>query len=245
MLATPSINNKNLLQEALLENENTCTTILSDLKDWVCESAIFAWRFIKSPKTLGTPFPFSPFVAKEILKFVNHQDGESGHLYLEVGAGTGAMTRHLVKKLKPKDRLYIVEIDKILCNVLKRKYANHPNVYIHNGPIQDWNSPDKFDVIITTVPLNSLPSAETLTSIFDTFKRLIKPNGVISSAEYIGTSTLCQICYFGETKSEFNKLYIIKNEFFEQNGFERTNVLLNLPPSRVTHCRINTSLSSN
>lgn len=218
-------------------------SLVSDIKNWISDSVIFAWQFIWHPKTLGTPFICSPFVAKEILKYVHPKENEPAHNYLEVGSGTGAMTGHLIKKLRPIDTLHLVEIDKKLCEILKSKFGQLSNVYIHQQAIQDWVPPTarKFDAIISTVPLNSLPSSEVLKNIFDTYLRLIKPKGIISSVEYVGTSTLCQFTSFGEANRKFNALFDLKNEFFKKYSFERPIVLANIPPARVTHCKISTS----
>lgn len=223
---------------------NQSPSFLTEMKDWICESAIFAWQYIWNPGTLGTPFICSPFVAKEILKYIDSNENDPPRHYLEVGAGTGAMTRYLIKKLRPIDQLRVVEMNEKLCDILKRKFGQLPNVTIHHQAIQDWVPPtsDKFDAIITTVPLNSLPSADAIKSIFNAYLNLIKPKGVISSVEYAGISTVCKICFFGESKRQFNQIFALKNEFFKKYSFERPIVMLNIPPAtRVTHSRISCS----
>ena len=218
-------------------------SFLADMKDWISESAIFAWQYVWKPGTLGTPFVCSPFVAKEILKYIDSAQNGPPRQYLEGGPGTGAMTRHLIKKLRPIDTLHVVEIDKTLCDLLKTKFGHLSNVFIHHQAIQDWVQPTshKFDAIISTIPLNSLPSEDALKNIFDAYLRLIKPEGILSSVEYAGISTICKLCFFGEAKKQLNLILGLKNEFFKKYSFERPIVMLNIPPARVTHCRISTS----
>lgn len=216
---------------------------LADTRTWISDSITFARQFILHPRTLGTPFVCSPFVAKEILKYVDGEEKAPARNYLEVGAGTGAMTRYFVRKLRPEDHLHLVEINEALCNVLRKNFGHLPNVSIHNQAIQDWTPPDnmKFDAIVTTIPFNSLPSADVLKTIFKSSVDLIKPNGVISSVEYVGTSTLSKTFKCGDAKKKFNEIFAVKNDFFKKHSFDRRIVCANFPPARVTHCRISTS----
>ncbi len=229
------------LQQPIVQNST-----FSDVADWICESAVFAWRFIWDPHTLGTPFVCSPFVAYEISKYISPEATTPPCQYLEVGAGTGMMTRYLIQKLRPIDTLHVVEIDETLCDILRAKYGNISNVFIYHMAIQDWTPPTtkKLDAIVSTVPLNSLPSSEVLTSIFDTYVRLIKPDGTLSSVEYVGTSTLSRLLYFGAAKMNLDAILAVKDAFFAKYSFERPIVLANIPPARVTHCKISSSADS-
>ena len=220
-------------------------SFLQDMKNWICDSTTFAWQYIWRPSTLGTPFVCSPFVAKEILKYVNYSGQEGPQLYLEAGSGTGAITRYFVeKKLRPQDELHLVEINQTFCDVLKKKYAHLPNVFVHNEAVQDWSPsfPRKFDAIISTVPLNSLPSGEVLKNIFNSYLSFIKPEGTISSLEYVGISTLCKVCFFGEAKKQFKEITALKKSFFDQYSFEKSIVIRNIPPVSIDHCRVNTTM---
>jgi len=212
-------------------------SVVTSTIDWMTETATFAAEFFRHPKTLGTPFICSSYAAAELLKYVKSEGPAKN--YLEVGAGTGAITRHFVKFLRPEDRLDIVEIDPTLSGVLSKSYGHLANVFIHNSPVQEWNAGNrKFDAIVSTVPLNSLPSAKVLDDIFRAYIKLLKPTGTISSLEYVGTSTLSKTFYVGETRKTFDGIYAVKNGFFKKYSFERPIVFANFPPARISHCRI-------
>ncbi|MEI8125524.1 MAG: methyltransferase domain-containing protein [Parachlamydiaceae bacterium] len=216
--------------------------VISNVRGKVSESATFAWQFIKHPKTLGTPFELSPYVAKELLSHVSSLKGKASRCYLEVGAGAGGISEHLIKKLRPQDKLYLVEIDPVLCEVLKRKFGKIHNVFIRNTSIQQWKNEEKiFDAIISTVPLNSLPSKESVKSILERYAKLIKKDGTISFAEYVGTSTISGLVRFGKSKDAYSDLQKIKRVFFENTAVETAIIKANIPPARVIHCKINTS----
>ena len=223
-----------------LNTKSSNNSVLSNTMDWISDTATFAIQFFRTPKTLGTPVICSPFVSAHLLKYLKTEGPARD--YVEVGAGTGAITRHLVKLLRPEDHLDVVEIDPTLSSVLRKNYGHLPNVSIHNKPVQEWipSNNKKFDAVISTVPLNSLPSAQVLNDIFKSYVKLLKPNGVISSLEYVGTSTLSKTFYFGKTKEKFDAIFTLKNDFFKKYSFERSIVFANLPPARITHCRIPT-----
>lgn len=222
---------------------STAHSVIIDIKNWISDSATFAWRFIWAPRILGTPFALSPFVAKELLKQIDAPENSAGRAYLEVGPGTGAMTTHLVNKLRPIDTLDLVEIDKSLYNVLKDKFKDMPNVKVHHHAIQDWQPrlKRKYDVIVTTVPLNSLPTVGVLQDIFAAFRRLIKPKGIISFAEYVGTSTVSETIFLGEKRKAIHEIVAEKKAFFKTHSFDQSIVLANIPPARVIHCKIQTT----
>jgi phosphatidylethanolamine/phosphatidyl-N-methylethanolamine N-methyltransferase len=218
-------------------------SIISGVNNWCCESAVFAWQFIWNPKTLGTPFTLSSYVAEQLLSHMDGAEKIYPRNYLEVGAGTGAMTGHILKKLKPHDTLHLVEINPQLCALLKSKYEKIANVFIHNCPIQTFfQSEDQpFDVIISTIPLNSFSSPEDVNTILNTYKKFVKPNGIISFAEYVGTSTAASWTHYGQASQSYSALQKIKAAFFQTHGIETKIVYANIPPARVIHCRINTS----
>jgi phospholipid N-methyltransferase len=219
-------------------------TFFSHLNNWASETSLFAHQFLKYPKTLGTPFAFSSYVAGELVGFVKN-GGEQPRSYLEVGAGSGAVTKHLVKKLGPNDKLYLVEINEAFCSLLKEKFKNNANVIVVHSPIQEWvHEEHSIDVIVSTVPLNSLSSAQDVQQIFDTYQRLIKPEGVISFAEYVGTSTMTRRIKWGVSAHLYSTLQKVKNAFFDLNQIERKVIFSNFPPARIIHCKINNSSKS-
>ena len=79
-------------------------------------------KFIKDPKNIGAITPSSNRSAKKIAELVNLKSTKN---IIEIGGGTGALSRYIKNK-----NLTIIERDKDLYEVLKRKYQNH-NI-VHN-----------------------------------------------------------------------------------------------------------------
>lgn len=226
--------------------KNAIMADLTDYMGWVADfSPTFAWSFIRQCTISGTPFPLSPFVARELLKNISQgTETSQPRLILEAGPGTGAMTRHIVKKLGPHDKLVLVEYDKTLCETLQnlfKQQIDQGQVEVHNVPLQEWNSNGrKVDAIVTTIPLNSLSSLDTLQAIFKAFENLAKNNCPISFGEYAGTSTLSKTFSYGAKRAAIHEIVAEKAKFFDDHRTgPSTIVLRNIPPARVIHCMLN------
>ncbi len=75
-------------------------------------------QYIKPLKKFGQNYLVDKNIAEKIL---NEFDPKPDDLVLEIGPGKGALTQHLVKKLK---KLYAVEIDNRVIENLKNDYDN-------------------------------------------------------------------------------------------------------------------------
>ena len=78
-------------------------------------------KFIKDPKNIGAITPSSNRSAKKIAELVNLKSTKN---IIEIGGGTGALSQYIKNK-----NLTIIERDKDLYEILKRKYQNHNIVY--------------------------------------------------------------------------------------------------------------------
>jgi len=113
---------------------------------------------ISPKKSLGQNF----LIDIEILnKIVNLGEINSNDIVLEVGPGTGNLTEKILKK-KPK-RLVVIEKDKNLSEILKKKFVN--NVEVINDNILNYNQDiyyNKKIIIFGNLPYNI--STQILTS---------------------------------------------------------------------------------
>lgn len=89
--------------------------------------AVFCSEFIARPRAIGALMPSSSWLARRIAEQV--PPGSTGYV-VELGAGTGAITRALEATLDDPDRLVCVESSPALAAWLHRR---HPDVHVIEG----------------------------------------------------------------------------------------------------------------
>jgi len=85
---------------------------------------------------------------RTIEKIINLSEIAKDEVVLEVGAGLGALTQHLIKKAK---KVYAYEIDSCLLNYLKEKFSEVSNLMLRNEDILKSDLP-KYDKVISNPP---------------------------------------------------------------------------------------------
>ncbi|MFN3550289.1 MAG: 16S rRNA (adenine(1518)-N(6)/adenine(1519)-N(6))-dimethyltransferase RsmA [Endomicrobiia bacterium] len=81
-------------------------------------------------------------------KIVNSLELNSEDVVLEIGGGKGTLTENIVEKVK---RLYVIEIDEKLVNLLKNKFVKYNNIEIIKGNFLDFDFKKFFDKKIKIV----------------------------------------------------------------------------------------------
>lgn len=138
------------------------------------ENIEFLQAFLKNPAKVGSIRPSSPELARKMIEDLK-LDGENS--VLELGVGTGAITRYL-RDVVPNDNSYLgIELDKDLVRLLKR---NLPEMRILRGDaansfaIHERSGVGKVEYIICCLPFASLPKGigESIMNEIDKFMRL-------------------------------------------------------------------------
>lgn len=199
------------------------------------EYYLFAKRFFSNPSKIGSILPSSHRLGQKMTKMARYLSTE-GQRYLEVGGGSGALTRHLLKELGPADTLDIVEMDPQFCKALRKKFGHFPNVTIHEISILDFDQ-EGYDVVVTSLPLNSFRS-DFVDKIFFKYTKLAKPGGYISYFEYIGLGKIKKFYLTGKPCDDFKTLLALKTSFVESYCTDTDKIFFNFPPARVFHCQM-------
>lgn len=91
------------------------------------ENIQFLQAFLKNPGKVGSITPSSPELARRMVAGLRP---DSNNVVLELGVGTGAITKFL-QEIVPNDESYIgIELDRDLVRSLKR---NYPNMKVMRG----------------------------------------------------------------------------------------------------------------
>ncbi|MEM6724666.1 MAG: rRNA adenine N-6-methyltransferase family protein [Bacteroidota bacterium] len=176
----------------------------------------FFWDSLKHIKTRGTVAPTSKFTCQQI---VSHIDFKQTHVIVELGAGEGCITKHLLSHLREDAQLLCFEIDQQLCQQLRQlddprliiiqDSAEHLDRYLKHFGI------DQVDYIVSGIPFIVLPNALGA-KIIGKAKAALRPGG-----------RFIQFHYSPMPKKRYQ-------EWFDQVnvGFE----VRNIPPAFVFVC---------
>ncbi len=126
---------------------------LSDLPRAAQGPVLFWQRTLKNPRQVCSLFPSSPFVGRAMTSALGERT--NSHI-IELGAGTGAVTKQLIRNGVRPEKLTLVEIDAQLGGHLRRSF---PDVDVVIGCAQDlaklWEERNGGNVgaIVSTLPM--------------------------------------------------------------------------------------------
>ena len=202
---------------------------------------LFFREFIRNFQATGAVLPSGPWLGKALARYVGR--GDAPQRVLEVGPGTGAVTRHIVSRLAADDHLDLVELnasfvkrlrfDLIHDAILKQSAER---IDIHQIPIEELGHQHRFDVIVSGLPLNNF-SAELVETIFDTFSSLLASGGTLSFFEYIAVRRVKSLVSRREERRRLRQINGILSKMLEIHEIHRECILANVPPAWVHHVR--------
>ncbi len=133
-------------------------------------------RFFKGwldgPKSVGTPFPTSIYTGRAMANLI---DPNSGLPVLEVGPGTGTITRAILARGIKQENLYAVEYSADFVAGLKCEF---PDAHILHGDAFNMHAvlgdarDLTFDCVISAIPLLNLPMIQRIAYLEDMLSRI-------------------------------------------------------------------------
>ena len=187
----------------------------------------------------GACLPSSRFVAAAMTEDLN--SNRPGWNILEVGTGTGAISKAIILNMREDDTLTLCDINPEMIAGLKTmleklpEYNRHKErIHIICGPVQDLPDSQKFDLIISSVPFLNFDAALTK-SILEKYHQLSKPDTKLKYFQYVALKNICQLCP-GKRGQRVKALsdYLENQKLFQQS--DSKIVWLNLPPARINCC---------
>jgi phospholipid N-methyltransferase len=110
----------------------------------------FIKQFILHPRRTGAIIPSSPELAKAMLSSVDFKKAK--HV-VELGPGTGAFTRLMLKRMRKDAKLTVVELNKEFCRELSE--INDKRLEIINGDAKNLTKHvTTADYVISGLPMN-------------------------------------------------------------------------------------------
>ena len=212
---------------------------------WWTDYRVFWREFRQQYHTTGAIAPSSRSLARALSRFAANPHPTPRRI-LEVGPGTGAVTKALVEALGPQDRLDLVELNDRFVQRLRDRFEHEPAFAAVGGrsrvlhqPVETLPADAPYDLIISGLPLNNF-SVAAVDEILTTFRRLLCPGGTLSFFEYIAIRRARSLVSFGEERARLRGIGQALGELFADGRIARDWVWPNLPPAWVHHVRIGT-----
>lgn len=193
-------------------------------------------------RATGAVLPSSRFLGRALASGLDAT--HPPRFILEVGPGTGSVTREILKRLRPGDRLDAVELNDQFVQRLRSMLARDERyrafcdrVQVIHSPVEQLPGDAIYDHIISGLPLNNFPVA-LVREIFRAYVRLLKPGGVLSYFEY---TLIRQIKSPFVGRRERRRLYRVGqvvNHYIRSYQVRRQQVLMNVPPAVVRHLHL-------
>jgi phospholipid N-methyltransferase len=182
-------------------------------------------QFFFNPRTIGAMCPSTALLGKEI---TTNAGIENSSVVVEVGAGTGAFTKHIIERIPPKSHFFAVEINEQVCKILKNRFPDEKiyNCCISKLPeILEEHNLQTVDSFISGLPWAVFPDKlqdDLLKIIYDN----LKPGGSFVTFAYLQGMVLPSAHKF---KNKLMKTF---------HSVEKGRVVWgNIPPAFVYRCK--------
>lgn len=205
------------------------------------DHSLFVGEFLRNFHTTGAILPSGRWLANALVRYVREPGGP--RRILEVGPGTGAVTRRLVSVVRPEDRLDLVELNERFVERLNHRFQTEPafqavasQTRVLHCAIEDLPADDRYDLVISGLPLNNF-SVATVEQILDVLTRLLCPGGTLSFFEYIAVRKARALVSGKQEKARLNGIGKALDRVLHGREIRRDWIWPNVPPAWVHHVR--------
>ena len=143
---------------------------------------LFLGKFLKHGTAIASVAPSSPWLARLT---VSRVDWASARTLVELGGGTGPVTRVIADRAGPHCRVIVIERDPDFARLLSARFGSLPKFEIVHGDVSDLTAIlaergiASVDHVISGLPVPSFPR-ELEQSLFDSVARVLHPEGTFS-----------------------------------------------------------------
>jgi phosphatidylethanolamine/phosphatidyl-N-methylethanolamine N-methyltransferase len=206
------------------------------------EYGLFFREYIRNFHTTGAILPSGRPLAKALARYVA-QPASAERRIIEVGPGTGAVTRQIISAMGPTDRLDLVELNESFVRQLECRFKSDPlfqpvadRTRILHCPVEELPTDMTCDLIVSGLPLNNF-SPDLVGKILQILLKLLVPGGTLSFFEYIAMRRMKAIVSGQAERRRLRGVHRAMHDVFKIHEIRRYAVWRNVPPAWVHHLR--------
>ena len=162
---------------------------------------------------------------------------------LEVGPGTGAVTRQIVACMGPEDRLDLVELNDRFVACLREQFCSDPalaavadRARVLHCPVEQLPPDGTYQVIVSGLPLNNF-AVDDVRQILAVMTGLLEPGGTLSFFEYIALRRLKGMFSGRAERARLRGIAQAIGTLLDGREIRRDSIWANVPPAWVHHVR--------
>ncbi|MEU9393687.1 methyltransferase domain-containing protein [Streptomyces sp. NPDC048324] len=204
------------------------------------------WMFLieaaRDLRTTGAIAPSGKALARALTDPVRTQASRPLAV-LEVGAGTGPVTRALIPHLSGGSRLEIVEANPRFAAQLRGLVTTHPDlvdaparVSVHEIFVEQLDTDQRYDVIVSGLPLTNF-APDQVERIMARYMDLLHPGGTLTYFAYVGTRRARALTASRDEARRHAAVDEVMAAYQRAYATGRWTVWANLPPAHVWHLR--------
>jgi phosphatidylethanolamine/phosphatidyl-N-methylethanolamine N-methyltransferase len=204
--------------------------------------SLFFREFVRNFHTTGAVLPSGRFLAAALSRFVAYRSPGAKKI-LEVGPGTGAVTRRIIACMNHEDSLDLVELNGSFVQRLERRFQSEPafqavapRARVLHQPVEELPPGPSYDVIVSGLPLNNF-SVDTVEKILAGLTGRLAPGGTLSFFEYIAVRPARSLVSGRADRERLRGVGRAMREVLENGEIRRDAVWLNVLPAWVHHVR--------
>jgi len=159
----------------------------------------FLAGFLRRPREVGSVIPSSRALIRRVLR---HGNAAQARVLVELGPGTGVITKSLLRSAAPDARVVGMEINPLYVKTLGQDIID-PRFSIHNGPAIDIEEAlagvgaKTADLVISGIPFSTLDKTEARKTLENIRDRLT-PGGRFLAYQFRGEVKRLADPVFGE-----------------------------------------------
>jgi len=143
---------------------------------------LFLGKFLRQGTAIASLAPSSPWLSRTTVRNV---DWDHADVVVELGAGTGPITREIARRARPETQVIVLERDPDFCRLLHERFPARPGFEVIEGDVRDLadmladRGIGQADYIVSGLPVPSFP-AELQRSLFRVVGQVLKPEGTFN-----------------------------------------------------------------